>query len=62
MLGRYGPTIGRKEVEEKGEREVVEKGGSIVVATSPDTLNGYEMVRRAGRVGSKVGLGTSDTE
>ena len=27
MLGRYGPTIGRKEVEEKGEREVVEKGG-----------------------------------
>ena len=62
MLGRYGPTIGRKEVEEKGEREVVEKGGSIVVSTSPDTLNGYEMVRRAGRVGRKEGPGTSDTE
>ena len=63
-------------MEEKGERKVVEEGGraqkeeersgerklSIVVATSPDTLNGYEMVRRAGRVGSKEGLGTSDTE
>ena len=47
---------GRRRSGKKREVEGWEGKHSIVVATSPDTLNGYALVRRVGRWGAREGL------